>query len=227
MKLHQLEYFRQVARQQHFTQAARQLSISQPALSRSIAQLERELGVPLFDRTGRVVRLNRYGKAFLSHVDRAFNEVAEGQRELSDMTGPVRGTVAIGFIHILGTQLLPIVLRRFKGRSPAIDFKLYQGSTAALLEQLTAGETDLCLMATHPERPDLQWEHLFEEEIFAVVPPGHPLAGRESIRLAELAGEPFVTFKPGWGLRQLNEELCLQAGFSPQTTFEGEEVATV
>jgi DNA-binding transcriptional LysR family regulator len=224
---HQLEYFREVARQQHFTQAAKQLAISQPALSRSIARLEHELGVPLFDRTGRAIRLNRYGKAFLNRVDRAFGEVAEGQRELADMVGPVRGTVAIGFIHILGTQLLPIILRGFRARYPAVDFKLFQGSTAALLEQLTAGDTDLCLMATHPDRPDLEWERLFEEEIFAVVPPDHRLAGRESVRLAELAAEPFVTFKPGWGLRQLNEELCLQAGFRPQVTFEGEEVATV
>jgi len=224
---HQLEYFREVARQQHFTQAARQLAISQPALSRSIARLERELGVPPFDRTGRSIRLNRYGKTFLTRVERAFSEVAEGQRELADMVGPARGTVAIGFIHILGTQLLPILLRGFRSKYPAIDFKLFQGSTAALLEQLTAGDTDLCLMATHPERPDLEWERLFEEEIYAVVPPDHRLAGRESVRLTELASEPFITFKPGWGLRQLNDELCLQAGFSPRTTFEGEEVATV
>jgi len=224
---HQLQYFREVAQQQHVTQAAGRLSVSQPAVSRSISRLERELGVPLFDREGRTVRLNRYGKVFLARVERALTEVAEGRRELADMVGPVRGTVAVGFIHILGTQVLPVLLRRFRLEHPAVDFQLFQGSTAALLEQLTAGETDLCLMATHPEQPGLEWVRLFEEEIFAVVPPGHPLAGRESVRLDELANEPFITFKPGWGLRQLNEELCRQAGFVPRTTFEGEEVGTV
>src|SRR5262245_23909416 len=67
----QLLYFREVAQQQHFTAAANRLTLSQPALSRSIARLEHELGVPLFDREGRSVRLNRYGKAFLAHVERA------------------------------------------------------------------------------------------------------------------------------------------------------------
>jgi DNA-binding transcriptional LysR family regulator len=223
----QLEHFRAVARQQHFTEAAKRLSISQPALSRSVARLESELGVPLFEREGRSVRLNRFGQAFLEHVDKALNEIGEGQRELTDMLGPVRGTIAIGFIHIMGTQLLPVLLRRFRVGHPDVTFKLSQGSTAMLLEQLLLGETDLCLMATHPERPEIEWLHLFEEEIFAVVPPDHPLASRESVKLAELANEPFITFKPGWGLRQLMEELCRQAGFVPRTAFEGEEVATV
>src|SRR5947208_2509200 len=99
----QLEYFREVAQHEHITQAASQLSVSQPAVSRSIARLEHELGVPLFERQGRSVKLNRYGRAFLAHVERALAEVSEGQRELSDMVGPVRGTVAIGFIHVVGT----------------------------------------------------------------------------------------------------------------------------
>ncbi|MFI5269970.1 MAG: LysR family transcriptional regulator, partial [Chloroflexota bacterium] len=179
MEWHQLEYFRAVAQQQHFTQAAEQLSVSQPAVSRSIARLERELGVPLFDRQGRSVRLNRYGKAFLARTERALNEVDEGRRELADMVGPVRGTIAIGFIHVLGTHLLPVLLRRFRAEHPSVDFKLFQGSTATLLEQLTVAETDLCLMATHPEQADLRFARLFEEEIFAVVPPDHPLAGRD------------------------------------------------
>ena len=227
MEWPQLQYFREVAEQEHFTLAAQRLSLSQPALSRSIAGLERELGVPLFDRQGRSVRLNRYGKAFLTHVQRAIAEVDEGQRELADMVGPVKGTVAIGFIHVMGARLLPLLLRRFRANHPAVDFKLSQGGTAALLEQLRSGETDLCLMATHPDLPDLRWVHLFDEEIFAIVPPDHALADRESIRLAELADEPFISFLPGWGLRQMKEELCLQAGFTPRVAFEGEEVGTV
>ncbi len=223
----QLEYFREVARQQHLTQAAAALSVSQPAVSRSIARLEKELGVPLFDREGRSIRLNRYGQVFLGRVERALTEVEEGQRELADMVGPARGTIALGFIRILGTDLLPILLRRFRAQHPAVEFKLFEGSTITLIAELTSGDTDLCFMATHPEHAGMRWVRLFDEEIFAVVPPDHRFAGRESIRLAELAGDPFITFKQGWGLRQLSDELCLQAGFSPQVTFEGEDVATV
>src|SRR5689334_17906871 len=120
MEWQQLVYFREVARQEHFTLAAGELSISQPALSRSIARLESELGVPLFEREGRSVRLNRYGRSFLAHVERALDEMAVGERELADMSGPARGTVAIGFIHIMGTQLLPVLLRRFRADHPAV-----------------------------------------------------------------------------------------------------------
>ncbi len=227
MEWQQLEYFRAVAREQHFTAAARRLMVSQPAISRSVSRLEHELGLPLFDRVGRSVRLNRYGRAFLRRVERALDEIAKGQRELADMVGPVRGSVAVGFIQTFGAQFLPDLVAGFRVEHPQVEFKLSQGSTGLLLDQLVAGETDLCLLSTHPELAELSWARLFDEEIYAVVPSGHRLARRKSIRLAELANDSFITFKQGWGLRQLNEELCQRAGFQPKATFEGDEIQTV
>ncbi|MDE3076454.1 MAG: LysR family transcriptional regulator [Chloroflexota bacterium] len=227
MEWQQLEHFVQVAHDQHFTHAAQRLSLSQPALSRSIARLERELGVPLFDRGGRSVRLNRYGQTFLARAERALNEIAEGRRQLSDMAGPVRGIVGLGVIQTLGAHLLPDLLGRFREAYPTVNFKLFQGNTSVLLEQLAAGESDLCLLSIEGLEGPFQRVRLFDEEVFAVVPSGHRLGSRASVKLVELKDDPFITFKHGWALRDFCESLCRQAGFHPQPTFEGEDVQTV
>jgi len=87
MDLLQLRYFRVVARLEHMTKAPRSFFIAQPSLSQTIGRLEKEIGVPLFDRHGRVIRLNQFGKAFLEHVETLFRELEEGQRKVQDMAG--------------------------------------------------------------------------------------------------------------------------------------------
>ena len=88
LEWHQLQYFKAVAELQHMTKAAQVLSLSQPALSRSIAKLEEELGVPLFERKGKTLRLNRYGKLFLKSVDRATQAIEEGKQLILDQANP-------------------------------------------------------------------------------------------------------------------------------------------
>lgn len=95
MDLLQLRYFQAVARREHISQAAEELRVAQPSVSRTIARLEKELGVPLFDRRGRQVRLNSYGVAFLRRVDRALSELDEARRELSDAAGLGHGRVTV------------------------------------------------------------------------------------------------------------------------------------
>nr|WP_309485169.1 LysR family transcriptional regulator [Thermoactinomyces daqus] len=144
MEWQQLEYFRVVARLEHFTRAAEQLAISQPALSRSIAALEEEIGVPFFKREGRSVRLNRYGHLFLQHVERALAEIEKGKKKIDDLLNPERGLVSLAFLHTLGAQLIPSLLREFREANPFVRFQLYQNSAQHILTQLEAGEIDLC-----------------------------------------------------------------------------------
>src|SRR5579864_5072626 len=99
MELQQLDYFQTLAKTQHVTQAAEQLGITQPALSRAIGRLERDLGVSLFDHPGRSVKLNRYGRAYLAHVERALGAMEEGRRELADLVDRESGIIAFGFAH--------------------------------------------------------------------------------------------------------------------------------
>ena len=94
MDLLQLRYFQVVARHQHVSRAATELRVAQPALSRAIARLEAEVGVPLFDRRGRRIRLNRFGAMFLARAGRALGELEQGQHELRDAAGPAGARVA-------------------------------------------------------------------------------------------------------------------------------------
>lgn len=227
MEWQQLEYFQVVARLEHFTHAAERLTLSQPALSRAIARLEAELGAPLFERQGRRVRLTRYGRVFLSYVDRAVQAVEAGKHEVADMAGPERGVVALAFLRTLGARVLPDALRGFRERHPDVRFQLTQNYASALLDLLMSGEVDLCLFSPPEERPGMRWEPLLTEELYVVVAPDHPLASRTSLVLAELAEEPLILLKPGYGMRGITDALCREAGFTPHVAFEGEDAATV
>lgn len=227
MEWHQLEYFKLVAQMQHITRAAEELSISQPALSRSIAKLEQELGFPLFDRRGKSILLNRYGQIFLQHVERSMQEILDGKQVVQDLIHPDYGSVSLSFLHSLGSNLVPSLLSKFRSKHAHIQFKLYQNATNFLLDQLESGEIDLCLCSPVATREQIEWEPLFTEELFVVVPHGHPLSHRSSIELHEIANEPIVTFKKDYGLRILTDQLFKEAGINPFITFEGEEIMTV
>lgn len=229
MEWQQLEYFQTTAQLQHITRAAEALSISQPALSRSIARLEQELGVALFERSGRAIVLNRYGKLFLVRVNRIMKEYQEGLREIGELMSPQFGEVSLGFLHTLGPQLVPELIRRFRTEYPNIQFQLHQSNTQTLLERMMNGDIDLCLTSLRERDtpPQIRWAYLRSEELFVAVPVGHPLDGRKHIRLEEVGNEHIVSFKMGYGLRKITDELFQQAGIQPKVTFEGEEVHTI
>lgn len=225
MDLLQLKYFQVVAQLEHMTRAAEKLYIAQPSLSQSIARLEEELGVPLFDRQGRRIHLNQFGRAFLKRVERIFLELEEGKREVADMAGLERGSIALA---VASTQPLPELLSGFLARYPRVRFRLFQQqSLATVVQQLERGEIDLCISSPPIEEPGITWVPLLTEELFLLVPNNHRLAGRGSIRLIEAAEEAFISLKPGHGLRDLMDDLCKQAGFVPNVAFEGDETATV
>ncbi len=227
MEWNQLHYFQTVANLEHFTRAAESLMVSQPALSRSMARLEEELGVPLFDRHGRTVSLNRYGHIFLKRVNRALLEIAEGQKEIQDLVNPSSGTVSLGFIHSQGTNLVPDLIGSFRKQYPAITFQLFQNTSRLILDQLEAAEADFCLCTQPAGREGIKWTELYTEKLFVIVPKEHRLANRASIKLNEVAEDPFILVKKGNGLREITDRLIREAGFTPNVTFEGEELTTV
>ncbi len=227
MEWQQFEYFQVVARMQHITRAAETLSISQPALSRSIARLEEELGVPLFERQGRTIRLNHYGELFLKRVDRIMKEFQEGKQEIQDLLDPGYGEVSVGFMPTLGTYLIPNLISSFQVDYPNVNFRFKQNANDSLLAQLESGEIDFCLVSSIEDNPQVQWIQLWSEELFIIVPSHHRLAHCESVTLQEIADEPFVLLEKGNGLRGITDQLFHEAGISPKVTFEGAEVHTI
>ncbi len=224
MELSSLSWFRTVARLEHVTRAAEELGITQSALSRAIGRLEREVGVPLFDRRGRGLRLNRYGSAFLARVERVFRELDVATAELRDLAGLDRGEVsmAAGALH-----WLPEVLRPFQAAHPAVRFRVFQRSLAELRRSLEAGATDFCFVPAAVPSPAIRWRHLATAPVALLIPAAHPLAGRARVALRELAGEELILGKPGDVLREILEDYFRGAGFAPRVACEADEPAAI
>lgn len=219
-----LRYFQVVARHEHISRAAAELRVAQPSLSRTIARLEAELGVPLFDRQGRQIRLNRFGAAFLARITRALAEIDDARVELADAAGLAQGTVAVASETLLS---LTEFLAEFRARHPGVEIQLYQSTAERMSRQLAAREVDLCLASQPLHGPALRTVELFREPVLLAVPPGHALADRHTVSVAELADEPIVTTRPGYWQRALTDRLFAAAGLTPNITVQGDELAAV
>ncbi|WP_445395429.1 LysR family transcriptional regulator [Streptomyces sp. LE64] len=222
-----LAYFAGVARTEHVTRAAQEMQVPQSTLSRAMVRLERDLGVDLFARRGRTLALTPAGRSFLTSVERALDGIGRAAEEVRADADPASGKVAFGFLHTLGTETVPGLIRGFRADHPRVRFSLVQNYGEAMLERLRAHELDLCLTSPVPDAPDLVARRLDEQRLRLVVPDDHRLAGRRRIRLAEAADETFVTLEAGYGLRRITDDLCAAAGFRPKVAFEGEEAETL
>lgn len=153
-------------------------------------------------------------------------EYTEGKEEIQALLKPDQGVVSLGFLHTLGTTLVPDLIGSFQQEYSNISFQLKQNHSYWLLERLKSGDLDLCLLASIKPEDPIQWIKLWSEELFVFVPNDHPLASRESITLNEIAGERFILLKKGYALRMTVDELFEKANIQPNIMFEGEEAAT-
>ncbi|MEU3502094.1 LysR substrate-binding domain-containing protein, partial [Streptomyces hundungensis] len=191
-----LAYFAGVARHEHVTRAAHELGVPQSTLSRAMVRLEEDLGVALFARKGRTVALTAAGRTFLGSAERALAEVGRAAESVRADADPGTGKVAFGFLHTMGSETVPGLIRAFRVDHPRVRFTLVQNYGEAMIERLRAGELDLCLTSPVPDAPDLAARRLDEQRLRLVVPDDHRLASRKRVRLAEAADETFVTLEP-------------------------------
>jgi len=218
MDLLQLKYFQTVAKFENVTRAAEELNIAQPSLSKTISNLEKDLGVSLFDRPGRRIRLNKFGTAFLKRVQNSFSELEQGQKELMDMAGLEQGNINIGASI---ARLLPKMFSEFLNHHGNVRFRLIQVINHLDLQQrLINGRIDLCISILPVEENKVHCTPLFDEEIFLAVMPKHRLAGRENINLKEIADEPFIRYAADSALRLITDNLFQEAEIIPDTAFE-------
>ena len=222
MELLQLQYFLAVARLEHMTEAARSLHVTQSSLSRTIQRLEEDLGVPLFDRTGRKLRLNEFGSRFLIRAEKALFELAQGKQEIMDMSSPEHGTIELA---VTNASTLPNILREFRKRHPQILFHVQMMTTQEMITLLHRGEVDFCLSSPPIEGDDIECKIVYIDPILVAVPKGHRLAERDKVSLLELQDEWFVGVKKGYLTRDLVDSVCKSAGFEPKYVYEGNEPA--
>jgi len=218
IELRLLRYFIAVAETEHVGKAAARLHISQSPLSRQIRQLEDLVGVRLFDRERRRIRITPAGRWLLGH---ARELVARGDalvRDARAISDGEAGQIALGFVGAaLASGILPRVLRRLRTERPGVRVVLRQASSSTQLAQLRAGELDLALIHGAPRAPDLALRRLFEQPYVLAVPRPGPLANGP-IRAAQLDGQPWILVAPGDDERDRWATAWGAAGFTPEVT---------
>ena len=213
--------FLRVAELQSITKAARELGYSQGAVTIQIQQLEQELGVPLFERIGRKIRLTREGTAFLPlamELVRAARQAAAFPCTGDDL--PV-GQLRIGTAESLFMSVLSPILPQFHRRCPQVETIIHTGRIAQLFEMIQQNDVDL-LFFLDKKTHSPQWVKVFErpEPILFVAPAGHPLAGKKKISLERALEEPFLLTEKGVSYRYDLEQLVASRGLELRPFLE-------
>ncbi len=224
MNLLHLRYFSELARRLHYSRTAEALCITQPTLSYAIRELEKELGVPLFERNGRNVRLTRYGQAFQEIVDRSLTGLDAGIAKLQQVRDG-GGEIRLGFLRGLGVDLIPGLAEGFLREVPdsGIRFSFHSGPADALLEGLRAGTYDLVFASRPTSDERFLCTPVWQQDLVVIVPKGHPLAGRGTVALRETLPYPQIVFAEGTGLRRVIRQMFREIGGQPVIAYEVQE----
>ena len=225
MELEQLRQFLLVAETQNFTRAAEQIGLSQPALSRSIARLEEELGQPVFERQTRKVVLTDAGQLLQSRAQQILAIVEDTMAEISD--DGESGRIRLAAIPTIAPYYLPELLQRFAEQHPKAQVTVQEDTTDNLLKRSTQGEIDLAIVALPITAKYLEVETIFEEELYLVLAPDHPLAEKKQIRMADIEQLPFVLLDEAHCLSDNIQTFCRQRSFHPVSVERTSQLATV
>lgn len=187
-----LRYFVAVAEQKSLRAAGDVLHLSQSALSRQILKLEQELGAPLLERLPRGIELTSAGELFLRYARQGLGDFERISSEISALQGLHRGTIRIAAPEAFMQMVLPDCIRTFRQRYPGVNVVIRLGTTNAVVNDVRDGQVDFGI-AFNPELdPDMTTYHDIAARIVAVMAPNHPLAGRSSMSLADLADVPLA-----------------------------------
>ncbi len=206
------------------TAAADVLGLPQPTVTRALQRAGTILGVSLYEKAGRGVRLTPAGEAFLPFAREALRNVEAG---MAAVAAPLRGRVAVAFQNVLGEDLVPVLIRTFRADNPGIEFSLLQGSRSQCLDLLRSSRAEVAFVSPPPFDKDLAFVRIGLDELVIIVPRGHRLAGRKNVRLSEIAVEPLVLMAMGFGLRSTVQGLLDDAGIHPTISFEGQDIHTL
>src|SRR5436305_2972490 len=225
MELRQLRYLVALADEQHFTRAAAREHIAQPALSQQIRRLEQEVGLALVERTTRRVTVTEAGRTLVARARRILSEVDAANAEMQALAGVRSGHVTVGTMHTMGPVDVSLALAVFHQRHPAVELTVREQSSEELAEMLRDDVLDLAFLSVTEriESHGLGLHQLVSEELVVVLPQHHRLGARGTLRMADLAGEQFISYREGARLRELLTFAARHAGFEPQIKLESNE----
>ncbi len=217
-----LRYFIAVAEERHFSRAAVRLHISQPPLSYAIRQLEENVGARLLNRSSRHVELTDAGQVLYREAQTLLRQAEDVRTLVQRVDAGLRGRLRIGFVGSMLYRGLPALLNAMRAELPDVEHVLTELNSHDQIEAVRRDEQDLGFIHANPLPPGVQARDLVAEPFVVCLPQDHRLAGRESLRLDELAGDDFVFFaraaSPSYYETVL--AMCVSAGFMPVIRHE-------
>jgi DNA-binding transcriptional LysR family regulator len=221
MEIRQLEYFVAVAEEANFTRAAERVHITQPGISAQVRQLERELGAPLFDRSGRVASLTAAGTAALAPARAALAAAAAVRAAVDEVNGLIRGRLVVGMVTACTVTPLFDALAAFHRAHPGIEISLLEDNSDRLVERVRGGAADLCLIGWAGEPPDeLGAFPIVRDRLIAAVPDEHPLRALDRVTLDDVRAHPIVCLPAGTGVRTVFDRACNARGIRPEIALQ-------
>ncbi|WP_298932786.1 LysR family transcriptional regulator [uncultured Ramlibacter sp.] len=220
-------YLDAVARAGSIRKAAERLHVASTALNRKILEIEEEAGTPLFERLPRGVRLTAAGELLVAAVRRSIADLRSAGSQIEQLRGLVRGTVRVGCAESVATDFIPNAIAHYQESHPGVQFQVLSGVTGQLVAALLRDDVEL-VMVHDPQPSDaLRVLTALPQTLCAMLRPDHPLAGRESLRLADCAGYPLALGDSSFGSRRLIDAVCAQSRITLQVALEASSVQTL
>jgi DNA-binding transcriptional LysR family regulator len=218
-----LESFVEVARRGNVSRAAEALFLTQPAITARLKALERDMGVELFVRSSRGMKLSDAGRAFLPYAERTMATVDEGRQLVTNLRQGNVGELVIAAAPAVSTYVLPEILRVFRTTYPKVRLGVKTGHTEEVLEMVLRAEAHIGI-GRPIQHPDIELIPVLDDEMLLVASARHPFARRGKVRMDELAAERLILFDRTSSYHELTSSLFRQAGVVPASTLELDNV---
>jgi DNA-binding transcriptional LysR family regulator len=212
VNLHHLRIFYAVAQRLSITTAADELLLSQPAVSLQIKALEREVGLPLFERGGAKLRLTQAGEMLYRSAASILHAKDEAERAIAELRDGTRGRLLLGAGATGGMYVLPRILQAYKRLWPDTEIHLQIGSTDQLLDRVVQNALDVVLVGGPIEDRRFAVEPICADELALIAAPSHPIASLGKVTLRDVAAAPFIVPEGGSRTRVLVERRFREAG---------------
>lgn len=229
-----MKYILTIAEERSFSKAAQKLYIAQPSLSQYVIKLEQQLGVELFDRTTTPIRLTYDGELYAETARHILDLNTQLLQQMEDSSNLKKGRLILGLPPSRSTYILPVILPVFHQKFPGIEIVLVEGSSSELEEYAIKRDTDITIIPLPVKENLFSYVPILTEEILIAIPPNHSLSivekelchkqKRPCIGLEQLREEPFILTKQNQKLRQIADDLFLQAGFKPRIILETKSI---
>lgn len=227
MDLQQLRYVVALSKELNFVRAAQKSHVTQPTLSQQVKKLEEELGVPLFERSSKHVRLTAAGEKFLPSALSVLATLDKGVRDLREDSGDVMGEIRISAIPTLGPYVLPQIITQLRRKAPKLKLHIYEETTSVLVESLKSGKVDLGLLALPVDAEGLVSKVAAKEFFYLAVSKKHPLAVRSEVTSRDLRSEDLLILQEGHCFGAQALEFCKRQREDERVVFQGSSLMSV